>query len=84
MQSASLRRRRTANTAELACGNDRAGWPAQRNLIELGMALKPDFIDSRDGNTLVQALGAVLGVSAGGGLGEAVEPPTARLGSEDA
>lgn len=45
---------------------------------------RPDFIDNRDGNTLVQTLGAVLGVSAGGGLGEAVEPPTARLGSEDA
>ncbi len=39
------------------------------------MTLKPDFIDNRDGNTLAQALGAVLGVSAGGGLGEAAEPP---------
>ncbi len=36
---------------------------------------RPDFIDNRDGNTLAQALGAVLGVSAGGGLSGAIEPP---------
>ena len=36
---------------------------------------RPDFIDNRDGNALAQALGAVLGVSAGGGLSEAIEPP---------
>ena len=36
---------------------------------------KPDFIDNRDGNTLAQALGAVLGVGAGGGLSEGTEPP---------
>ncbi len=35
----------------------------------------PDFIDNRDGNTLAQALCAVLDVSAGGGLGEPIEPP---------
>ncbi len=36
---------------------------------------KPDFIDNRDGNTLAQALGAVLDVNAGEGLSEATEPP---------
>lgn len=32
------------------------------------MTATPDFIDNRDGNTLAQALGAVLGVSPSGGL----------------
>ena len=36
---------------------------------------KPDFIDNRDGNTLAQALGEVLGVSAGGDSTEGTEPP---------
>jgi hypothetical protein len=39
------------------------------------MPERPNFIDNRDGNTLAQALGAVLGVSAAGGLSERVEPP---------
>ena len=39
------------------------------------MAMKPDFIDNRDGNTLANALGSVLGVGEGGGLSEALEPP---------
>ena len=39
------------------------------------MTLKPDFIDNRDGNILAQALGTVLGVSAGDGLSEGTEPP---------
>jgi hypothetical protein len=36
---------------------------------------KPDFIDNRDGNTLAQALGSVLGVSTGEGPSDVSEPP---------
>ena len=36
---------------------------------------KPDFIDNRNGNTLAQALGAVLNVNADGGFGEVVASP---------
>ncbi len=36
----------------------------------------PEFIDNRDGNTLVEALGRVLGGSLGGGLGEAAVYPS--------
>ena len=39
------------------------------------MTATPDFIDNRDGNTLAQALGAMLGVSTSGGLSEGAEPP---------